>query len=135
MSSLLYLILTPMARRRLRTCCEECVANSVYRKRLTKTHKKYQASSHLHSLVPWLVSSLSRLSTLIHRDYYYFYNTYIKSRRRELGYPALFPQIRINEDINIPIKHCIHIAHLQVGSVVFHKAVRLEDIGPDLVSP
>jgi len=72
MRSLLYLTLTHMARR-LRTYCEERVANSAHWKRLTKTHKKYQAYSHLHSPVPWLVSLLSRLSTLIHRGYYYFY--------------------------------------------------------------
>jgi len=59
--------------RRLKTCCEECVANSAQGKRVTKTPKKYQAYSHLHSLVPWLVSSLSRLSTLIHKGYYYLY--------------------------------------------------------------
>lgn len=74
------------------------------------------------------VSLLSRVFTLFHRDYYYFYNTYIRSRRRVLRNFAPLSQISIDKDINIPVKDRIHIADLSISPVIFHKAIRLEDI-------
>ncbi len=81
-----------------------------------------------------LPALLFRFSPLFHRNFFYFLNTYKKQKKR-LSHLAFFTQIRVDENVNVPVKDCIHITNLRAGPVVLHKSVWLKDIRPDLISP
>src|SRR5467141_610507 len=44
-------------------------------------------------------------------------------------------QERLDERIEIAIHHFVDIAHLQLGAMIVHHRVRLEDVGADLIAP
>ncbi len=44
-------------------------------------------------------------------------------------------QVRLDELVQVPVQHCVHVAHLEIGAVILDQAVGLEDIGADLASP
>jgi len=44
-------------------------------------------------------------------------------------------QIRLDELVQVPVQHGIHVADFKIGAVVFGQAVGLKDVRSDLASP
>src|SRR6266508_1321608 len=56
-------------------------------------------------------------------------------RDPKLGRAAFFrppPQLGLDELVDVPVQHPVHIADLEVRPVVLHQPVRREDVGADL---
>src|SRR3954471_13663862 len=49
-------------------------------------------------------------------------------------HPPVLPQVRVDERIQVPVHHLLHVGDLQLGAMVVHHRVRLEDVGADLAA-
>ena len=62
---------------------------------------------------------------------HYFFIASLRIDRRLF----LRQQKAFHELVELAVQDCFHVAHLEVGSVIFYELVRLHDVRADLASP